>query len=66
VEWGQEFPVDVALDRADPGDLDALLPPGDVMNPDTLRMEPKAVAFAKAFFDAGKPVGVICHGPLRR
>jgi protease I len=33
------------------------------MNPDKLRMEPKAVAFAKAFFDAGKPVGVICHGP---
>jgi protease I len=33
------------------------------MNPDKLRMEPKAVAFAKAFFDAGKPVAVICHGP---
>jgi protease I len=33
------------------------------MNPDKLRMEPKAVAFVKAFFDAGKPVAVICHGP---
>jgi len=33
------------------------------MNPDMLRMEPKAVAFAKAFFDAGKPVAAICHGP---
>jgi protease I len=63
VEWGQEFPVDIALDRADPGDFDALLLPGGVMNPDKLRMEPKAVAFAKGFFDAGKPVAVICHGP---
>ena len=33
------------------------------MNPDSLRMVPKAVAFAKAFFDAGKPVAAICHGP---
>jgi protease I len=33
------------------------------MNPDSLRMQPKAVAFAKAFFDAGKPVAAICHGP---
>jgi protease I len=62
-EWGEQFPVDVALDRARPQDFDALLLPGGVMNPDKLRMEPKAVAFAKAFFDAGKPVGVICHGP---
>src|SRR5260370_27101475 len=62
-EWGENFPVDVALDRARPQDFDALLLPGGVMNPDKLRMEPKAVAFAKAFFDAGKPVGVICHGP---
>jgi protease I len=37
--------------------------PGGVINPDKLRMEPKAVAFAKAFFDAGKPVAAICHGP---
>jgi protease I len=62
-EWGEEFPVDVALDRADPNDFDALLLPGGVMNPDTLRMLPKAVAFAKAFFDSSKPVAVICHGP---
>jgi deglycase len=62
-EWGEEFPVDVALDRADPDDFDALLLPGGVMNPDTLRMLPKAVAFAKAFFDSSKPVAVICHGP---
>src|SRR5919198_5873432 len=62
-DWGDEFPVDVALDRAQPDDFDALLLPGGVMNPDTLRMQAKAVAFVKAFFDAGKPVAVICHGP---
>lgn len=62
-EWGEEFPVDVQLDDADPEGFDALLLPGGVMNPDTLRMQPKAVAFAKAFFDADKPVAVICHGP---
>jgi protease I len=63
VEWGQEFPVDIQLDNADPHDFDALLLPGGVMNPDKLRMEPRAVAFAKSFFDSGKPVAVICHGP---
>src|SRR5258705_9645421 len=62
-EWGNEFPVDIPLDRAKPQDFDALLLPGGVMNPDSLRMQPKAVAFAKAFFDDGKPVAVICHGP---
>src|SRR5579862_1249375 len=62
-EWGDDFPVDVALDRARPDDFDALLLPGGVINPDKLRMQPKAVAFAKAFFDAGKPVAAICHGP---
>jgi protease I len=61
--WGDEFPVDLALDQARPSDFDALLLPGGVMNPDRLRMQPKAVAFAKAFFDAGKPIAVICHGP---
>ena len=62
-EWGDEFPVDVALDHAQPQDFDALLLPGGVLNPDTLRTEPNAVAFAKAFFDDGKPVASICHGP---
>jgi protease I len=51
------------LDNADPHNFDALLLPGGVMNPDKLRMEPRAVAFAKSFFDSGKPVAVICHGP---
>ena len=62
-EWGEEYPVDLSLDLAHPSDFDALLLPGGVMNPDTLRMSPRAVAFVKAFFDADKPVGVICHGP---
>jgi protease I len=62
-EWGDEFAVDVALARADPRDFNALLLPGGVMNPDTLRIIPKAVAFVRSFFDDGKPVAVICHGP---
>jgi protease I len=62
-EWGDTFPVDVALDEARAEDFDALLLPGGVLNPDRLRMQPKAVAFAKAFFEAGKPVAAICHGP---
>ncbi len=62
-EWGEDLPVDVPLDNAQPGNFDALHLPGGVMNPDKLRMQPKAVAFVKAFFDAGKPVAVICHGP---
>jgi protease I len=62
-EWGETLPVDVPLDRASPDDFDALLLPGGVMNPDTLRMNPRAVQFVRAFFDAGKPIAVICHGP---
>jgi protease I len=62
-DWGDEVHVDAPLDQAKPEDFDALLLPGGVMNPDSLRMAPKAVAFAKAFFDAGKPVAAICHGP---
>jgi len=62
-EWGGEVAVDESLKGADPKDYDALLLPGGVMNPDALRMDPGAVAFVKAFFDAGKPVAAICHGP---
>lgn len=63
VEWGDTMPVDVPLENARPEDFDALLLPGGVMNPDRLRMQPDAVRFAKTFFDAGKPVASICHGP---
>src|SRR5262249_20769407 len=62
-DWGEDFPVDVALEGADADGFNALLLPGGVKNPDALRMQPAAVAFVKAFFDAGKPVAVICHGP---
>jgi protease I len=62
-EWGDEFSVDVALDEADPTTYDALVLPGGVMNPDYLRTNPQALAFVRAFFAAGKPVGAICHGP---
>lgn len=62
-EWGETFPVDVALDSANPSDFDALVLPGGVINPDKLRTIPKAVNFARAFFEADKPVAAICHGP---
>jgi protease I len=62
-DWGDKFDVDVALDKANADDYDALLLPGGVMNPDKLRAIPKAVEFVKAFFDAHKPVAAICHGP---
>jgi protease I len=62
-DWGDEVSVDVPLDRASSADFDALLLPGGVINPDSLRIQPKAVAFVKSFFDAGKPVAAICHGP---
>jgi len=62
-EWGKDFPVDMALNNARADEFDALLLPGGVMSPDKLRMEPAAVKFVKAFFDAGKPVAAICHGP---
>ena len=54
-DWGSEVAVDVALDSADPGNYDALLLPGGVMNPDKLRKEPKAVQFVRSFFASGKP-----------
>lgn len=62
-EWGDEFPVDVPLDRADATQYDALVLPGGVMSPDKLRRNEKALQFVRAFFEAGKPVAAICHGP---
>jgi len=62
-DFGDSFDVDVPLSEANPSDYDALLLPGGVMNPDTLRTIPEAVKFARAFFEAGKPVSAICHGP---
>jgi protease I len=62
-DWGDEFDVDVSLDDADPEAYDALLLPGGVMNPDRLRGNEGALAFVRAFFQAGKPVAAICHAP---
>lgn len=62
-DWGGEIAVDITLDDADPKDYDALVLPGGVINADALRLQPKAVAFVKAFFTANKPVAVICHAP---
>lgn len=61
--WGDELDVDVPLDRARAGDYDALVLPGGQMNPDNLRIDGTAVAFARSFIEAGKPVAAICHGP---
>jgi protease I len=63
VDWGKEIPVDLPLSEARAEEFDALLLPGGVMNPDRLRREPAAVRFVRSFFDAGKPVAAICHGP---
>ena len=62
-EWGDQLRVDVPLELANPQDFDALLLPGGLANLDALRVQPKAMEFAKAFFDAGKPVAAICRGP---
>jgi protease I len=58
-----KFKVDVPLEQAEASQFDALLLPGGVANPDQLRAQPKAVQFVREFFDAGKPVAAICHGP---
>jgi protease I len=52
-----------AVGNADPAEFDGLVLPGGVANPDQLRTEAEALEFARAIFEAGKPVGVICHGP---
>jgi protease I len=57
------FPVDVAVKDARMEDYDALVIPGGVANPDTMRMFSDAVRFVRSFFDAGKPVAAICHAP---
>lgn len=60
---GDRFDVDLTLDDASPDDFDALMIPGGLMNPDELRSTAEAIDFARAFFDAGKPVAAICHAP---
>jgi deglycase len=62
-EKGDAFPVDKVVSDADPADYDGLVLPGGVHNPDKLRMDEDAVRFVRRFFEEGKPVGAICHGP---
>jgi len=61
--WSIELRVDKNLSDARPGDYDALMLPGGVLNPDQLRKNKYAVEFARDFFEAGKPIAAICHGP---
>jgi protease I len=63
LDKGGTFDVDLPVGRAGVEDYDGLVLPGGVANPDELRTDPEAVAFAKGFVEAGKPVAVICHGP---
>ena len=57
------FRVDLPVADADAGDYDGLVLPGGVINPDILRTDPRAMDFVVAFFEQGKPVASICHGP---
>jgi protease I len=59
----QTFKVDRVVAQAKQDDYDGLVLPGGVANPDFLRMDEDAVRFVRSFFEAGKPVAVICHGP---
>jgi protease I len=62
-DWGDEVNVDRTIAEARAEEYDALMLPGGVMNPDTLRKSDEAVRFTRSFFDAGKPVAAICHAP---
>jgi protease I len=57
------FPVDRTVEEARADDYDALVIPGGVGNPDTMRTDENALQLVRDFFEQGKPVGVICHGP---
>lgn len=58
-----QVPVDLTLEKANPGEFDAVLLPGGAMNADALRTEKKAQEFVRAIDAAGQPLAVICHGP---
>ncbi len=62
-DWGDSFTVDLPLREASVEDFDCLVLPGGQINPDKLRAEPQAVEFVREFFNSGKPVAAICHGP---
>ena len=62
-DWGRSVAVDRTLDQARAEDYDAIVLPGGQMNPDTLRGNDKALGLIKSFFDQGKVVAAVCHGP---
>lgn len=63
LDKGDTFTAEKAVGGADADDYDGLVLPGGVANPDQLRTDEDAVSFVRSFFEAGKPVGAICHGP---
>jgi protease I len=62
-DWGGPVKVDKTLDEVSAGDYDAIVLPGGQINPDLLRVEPKALKFIKDIFDAKKVVAAVCHAP---
>jgi len=62
-DWGEKVDVDVRLSEAEPEQYEALVLPGGQINPDLLRINPDAVKFVRAFYDANKPIAAICHAP---
>ncbi|MGY2461832.1 type 1 glutamine amidotransferase domain-containing protein [Vreelandella sp. H-I2] len=62
-DWGDTYKSDKALADVNEADYHALVVPGGVFNPDELRTNEDALSFVKAFFESGKPVAAICHGP---
>ncbi len=62
-DWGDSVTVDLTLDQAKPEDFDAIVLPGGQINPDLLRVNPKALQFIKSFLDSGKVVAAVCHAP---
>ncbi len=61
-KYGMGFKADALLDEVDPESFDVLVIPGG-KSPERLRLDPKALEIAKHFFEKGKPVAAICHGP---
>lgn len=62
-DWGKSVPANKAISDVSAEDYDALVLPGGVINPDTLRVDDKAVSLIRSFAEAGKPVAAICHAP---
>ena len=62
-DWGKDVAVDTDVEQVDPSAYDALVLPGGQINPDKLRLEPKALEVIKAFLTSGKVVAAVCHAP---